>query len=677
MSIWDSKIEDAEEFRRSWCEHAKRVYERYEDERKSEQAMTQNIKKANFFYSNVNTLKESLYNSPPKPDVSRMHKGSYDDDVSRVAALIVARGLEYEVECAPNFEEAIESAILDRLVPGLGAVWVSFGEGEVIKVEHVYWEDFLYGPARKWSKVPWVGRRHHFTKEEFVERFGEPAMRLVQEANEKGRDTTLSPQVLTKDKICVYEIWDKKTKKVYFISKGLEKPLKEEEDPYGLQKFFPCPRPLIANVTTTKFLPVTDYHIAQDQYLQLDVLYARISLITDAIKVAGLYNGANKDISRMFQNGENILIPCDKWAMLAAQGGIQGQIDWYPVEKVASVLAALQAQFEAAKATLYEVTGMSDIIRGASNPYETKGAQEIKAQFASVRLNGYQRDVAKFVTGTMRIIAEMMCQLYSPEKLQQIVGQLPQPDAELAPQALEILKDDFQMKYKVNIQANSLTQADWALEKEQRMEVVQNLGQMIQNVVGVAESEPRLLTLMVQMIKFAISGFKGATELEGWIDSQLDQLLQEEVQRQQNPEPEEPSPEEQKMQMEMQMRQQEMGMKMQADQQSSQIKMAEMQAKMEMEQQKMAMEVQKMEMEIRHKQQMNAMDIQMKQLELELKAVTAEMEMRNKRETADMEMETAALNSAMDLENKEAQNQQKAKFAEEDAKRKAKQKGDK
>src|SRR5699024_6747452 len=107
-------------------------------------------------------------------------------DVSRVAALVMQRGLTYEINCAEAFEESIEAAILDRLVPGVGQVWMSFKaeedekgdpiEGtEQIMVESVYWEDFLYEPCRKWSKCGWVGRRIHLTKKEFEKAYGEEA----------------------------------------------------------------------------------------------------------------------------------------------------------------------------------------------------------------------------------------------------------------------------------------------------------------------------------------------------------------------------------------------------------------------------------------------------------------------------------------------------------------------
>ncbi len=661
-SSWDSKIEKAEKFLRDSHEHGRKVYQRYKDERKDRLG---DLKRVNLFYSNVNTIKESLFNSMPKLEVNRIQKGSYDDEAARVAAVITQRGLTYEINCADSFEESINCAILERLVPGIGQVWVSFKadkdedgnpiEGtESIKVDSVYWEDFLYEPCKRWSKCGWVGRRNHISKKEFIAAYGEAAFRKIGEA--WGKDSELVPKDINQDKICVYEIWDKRSKKVYHISKGLDKPLKEMDDPYQLRGFFPCPRPLIANVDTTAFLPVTDYHLAQDQYIQLDTLYARIDLIVEAIKVAGLYDAANTGIAKMLQGAENTLVPVDNWAMHAERGGARGMIDWYPVEQVVTVLQQLYAAFEATKAMLYEITGMSDIVRGASNQYETAAAQEIKAQFASVRLNGYQRDVSKFVRDTLRIMGEMFTQLYSPEKIQAIVGPLPQPDQQLLPQAYQVLQDDLLSKYKIDIQANSLTQADWALEKEQRMEVVQVLGQMIGQVQEPVTNVPEMAMLGVQLIKFSIAGFKAGVELEGWLDQQLESMMQEQEQERNNPTPPEPTAEEKKAQAEMQ--------KMQMD---AQLEQQKMQMEMQFKQAEMQMKQKMMQFEMQHKQQMAQLELQIKQLELGMKQQESQLKMQSKAQEAALDAEVAQTSAAMDLENKRMSHEQKLAQAAETA----------
>lgn len=679
---WHKRIKKSQKFLEHAKEHGRKVYARYKDTRDDSSALRQ---KANFFFSNVNTIKESLFNSLPKPDVSRIQRGDFEDNVSRVAADLVRRILAYEIECAPAFREAIELAILDRLVPGLGTVWISFhaempeghderqeandpGEmdegpmeplpgSEQVQIEHVYWEDFLYEPCKKWSKCGWVARVLHLTKDEVQEAYGEEILQQLTSSVKDSDDVLVQKEILA-DTFCVYEVWDKRTKMVYHVAEGIEEPLKKLPDPYQLKGFFPCPRPLIANVDSTGFLPVTDYHVAQDQYNQLDVLYGRIQLIVEAIKVAGLYDSSNSNIPRMLQGAENQLIPVDQWAMHAERGGNQGQIDWFPVEVVAQVLQHLYAAFEATKAMLYEITGMSDIVRGASNQYETAKAQQIKAQFASVRLNGFQRDVATFVRDILRIMAELATQLYGDQKVMAIVGDLPQQDQQYLPQAAAVLRDDVLSKYKVNIQTNSLTEADWAMEKQERMEVVQVVGQMIGQVLQGAQQAPEIVPLGVHLIKFAIAGFRAGTELESYIDSQLDSMAQQAQQAKDNPQPPEPSPEEKKAQAEMQKMQMEMQMKQQ-----------EAQSKQQLEEQKMQLQIEQMKMEMQFKQQMAQIDLQIKQQELAMKGQEQTMNLQAKQQDHELNAAVKQQEAAMGLEQKqqafEQQSEQKdASFAQ-------------
>jgi hypothetical protein len=624
MSVWDKRIAKAERFFQKAKEHGRKVYTRYQDKREDEVIGLQRV---NIFYANVNTIKESLFNSLPKPDVSRLHKGDYEDDVARVAALILQRALTYEVHCAKSFEGAIKYAILDRLVPGIGQCWVRFEKPkdgpEEIFVDVLYWEDFIYGPARSWEAVPWVGRRHEFTGEEVIERYGKEAL---SQASSIKDDNNITPKEITEGKFVVYEIWEKKSRKVFHVIVGAAKPIKTVDDPYKLPDFFPCPRPLVANLTTSAFLPVTDYHLAQDQYNELDVLYARMSLISRAVKVAGCYDAASAEIGSMLEGQENKLIPVDNWAMFAERGGANGMIDWYPVEQVVTVFQALAGQYEMVKATLYEVTGMSDIMRGASNQYETASAQEIKAQFASVRMNGYQRDVSEFVRDIMRIISSIMCNLYSDEKFQAICGSFNEADQKLLQPAMQVLRSPLMTQYKVDVEPDSLTQSDWALEKGQRMELTGYISQFLTSAVPAVENAPELGPLLFAMIKFSVAGFKGAAEIEGIIDQQLAAL----VAKAQNPEPPKPTPEEQKMQLEQQkmqmqsqLEQQKMQMQMQLEQQKGQmeagLRTQESQQRMELEQQQAFADLAVKRQELANQQEMFAMEMTMKRQEMEYK----------------------------------------------------------
>ena len=662
---WSAKLTKAEKFLSEAHAHGGRVYARYKDDR-GDSALSR-APRANLFYSGVQTLKESLFNSLPKADVSRINRDA-DDDIARVAGLIMQRGLNYEVQCADDFKGSVRSAILDRLVPGIGTVWVRFEmetteEGspmagsEAIFIDSVYWEDFLYQPSRTWKDVTWVARKLPLTKKEIVARWGEDAMDQVESEKNK---TSLTPKEITDGKYIVYEIWDKSERKVIWTTKGGEKCLEEKDDPYGLKDFFPCPPPLIANTTTTAYLPVTDYHQSQDQYNQLDILYARIAILISAIKVAGCYNGAEVAIGRMFESAENTLIPVDNWAMFTEAGGTAGGIQWYPVEQVASVLQMLQQQYEHIKAVLFEVSGLSDIQRGVTNQYETAEAQKIKAQFASGRMSGYQRDVSEFVSAILNIMGEMVVQLYSDEKLQQIVGRLSDPDMMLVPKAIELLRNDELSSYRIVVQADSLVQADWALEKTQRMELMGYVSQFLQSAVPAMQTNPDLGQILLTMFKFTLMGYRGASEIEGVLDAELERLGKQ-AQAPKPPPP--PSPEEIAAQQEQAKMQAEMQLKQQEAEQKFMLEQQQLVGRMELEkvqaEQDAAIAKQKAELEAELAGQKLAMD-----------AALENQRMEFAREKHEQDMAFAEQKFAMEMMMKERDAANKAE-ADEDAKEKA------
>lgn len=592
---WPKRIDAWKKFSEKFHERGQKIEARYEDERDANN-MTVGInlndiggKRVNMFYSNTTVIKESLYNSLPKPDISRLHKGDWDNEHARVAATIMERGLTYEINCAHDFDAAVKSAILDRLVPGLGMAWVNFvspenGKPEHLTVDIVYWRDFIYEPKRCWEQVGWAGRKIEYPQETAKARWGDklPAPELAPTAK-----ISTVEQAMKADTVCILQIWDKRSKTVIHMTEdGIV--LDEAPDPYRLSGFWPFPKPLIASPPTRYFLPLPDYYMAQDQYIEMDILYARINLIIEAIKVAGVYDASNPSLARMLGGTENKLVPVDNWAMFAEKGGVKGSIDWFPVETISQVLAHLTNTYSFIKTQLFEVTGMADIVRGSTNQYETAAAQQIKAQFASIRMNGFQRDVAAFVRDLVRVMGELMCQLYSDEKLSQVCGQLPEADQEFVPGALEILRNDFALHYNINIQTDSLTQADWGLEQQQRLAYVQSLAQFLTSAVPAAEANPALMPLLVQMIKFASVGFKGSTELEGTLDKILNQLAMTPPEDQQ-----EESPEDKKARLDAQRADQDMQFK----EREHQMKLEGMQA------------------ESQHKQRMHEMDLQYKAAE--------------------------------------------------------------
>jgi len=683
QQFWQTQLIAAEKEMQRFHKRGNQIVGRYLDERGVTDVgrVSESSRRFNLFHSNVNIMKAALYSKLPKPEVVRRFKDP-DDDVARVAAKILERNLEYELQESDSYDEVFKAVILDRLIPGMGTVWQRYEavtgvaevqagsqvttvetiESEGTPLDYVYWEDILWSPARVWKEVWWVARKVYLSRDEGVRRFGdefkEVPLDKIGARNMDARSSAGNPlgpknQVLKKG--CVYEIWDRKSKKVIWLAKGLKKPLDEKNDFLKLPEFFPMPKPLFASTTTTNMIPNADYLLCQDQYEELDVINTRISYLIQACKVVGVYDKKADGVQRMLQQAsENQLIPVDQWAAFSEKGGLKGVVDWLPVDHVASVIQQLNQARDTIKQQIYELTGLADIIRGASAASETAAAQKIKAQYASVRLTAHQDEVAYFFSRVFCIKAYLMCTFYQPERLLRQAGTFPQEDQQLLEPAIKLLKDEFNAKFRILVTADTFTDVDWQREKEERMEFLTGASQFIEKAAMAAEKAPETAPMMFGLLKFAVAGFRASRDVEGIIDQGAAAAMAA-LQKKQA-QPPQPDPEAQKVQAEMQQSEQIHQMKTQQADQKHQQDMAKIQA------------------DLAASNAMNSAKVEMLQQEMEFAREKHQLEMAALREkyavkaegdviNAQTKMATNAMEHQQDMAHSEEQHQQQLEFA--------------
>jgi hypothetical protein len=534
---------------KSWVERGKKIVRRYRDERELAELGSSRF---NILWSNTETILPAVFSRTPKAEVARRNKDA--DPIARTAARILERALQYEIDEYPDYEDGLKGALLDRLLPGQGTVWLRFEQygddapsvdsaeqadnadvqaGEVYEnpipepapaaqvkerscVDYVYWEDFRYGESRSWADVPWVARREYLTRDEGVKRFGPgfkkvPLTKEPLGVDEGMRNKGYADQI---KKAAVWEIWDRPSKQVIWVAEGFDSILDEKDDIFGLECFFPCPKPLFATQTTDQIIPVPDYVMYQDQATEIDLLTTRINGLTQSLKLNGAYDAANRELANILSAGDNTLVPVENWANLSEKGGVGGVISWVPLKEV---VAALQAAWEAreqAKQVVYEITGISDIIRGATEAIETARAQDIKRQFGSLRLITRQRDFTRFASEILRIKAQLMMDVYSPETLIAMSGIMDTEDGQYAQQALLMMQAEPLREYKITVAADSLVAMDEEQEKSQRMEFIQAIGSYIQNAMAAAQQMPEIAPLAMSLMMFAVRAFPAAKPVE-------------------------------------------------------------------------------------------------------------------------------------------------------------------
>jgi len=585
-TYWKDQMKLSAKETRKFHERGRKTVRRYLDER---QANDEFSRKYNLFWANTGVLRAALYANPPKPTVKR-EWDDYNDDVGRVAAEILERLLKLGLQRPRgDMDVAFGYATEDRLVPGLGQVWLRYDvqtqtqsvDGTPVEYEqitdeeaitdYVHWEDFAWAPCRVWEECRWVARRAHMTKEQCVKRFGEKACEMLNfsdkfaNVDRVGSEET-APKRRPEATVDVWEIWNKPNKMVYWMSEvDTDRLLDEKEDPLGLEGFFPCPKPLTGTNSTSNMTPRPDYYMAKDQYEEIDIVNTRINWLIKACKAAGVYDKNADGIQRLFQQGsENTLIPVDNWAMFAERGGVQGQIDWISIEQIATVIAQLTDYRAQLVQQLYELTGISDIMRGNTNARETLGAQQLKAQYGSVRLQYLQGALAEFVQEAMRIKADIISKHFQPETMirKSLIEMIPPVDHPLIPQAIQMIKDTPVAMYHLEVEADTMSIPDYAVERASRMEYVTAMGQLVSQTWQAIQAAPEMAPLVLQTLQWTAAGFRNGRMLEGVLDQAVNQAMKK-IQEQAN-QPPQPDPEVIEAQADAQKLQQETQGKVQA-----------------------------------------------------------------------------------------------------------------
>jgi hypothetical protein len=302
---------------------------------------------------------------------------------------------------------------------------------EETKLDYVYWEDYGHTWARVDDEVRGKWRRVYMDREELEERFlkSEENPDGLTEAEIAAIPLDWAPKSLNDTKIpvsrkkaIVYEIWDKRRRNILWMVKNYPKLLDKRRDMLGLKDFFPCPRALAANLTNEDMLPTPNYTFYQDQANEIDELSTRIVAIEKALKVAGVRDASAEGLDRLLAEGvENALIPIKGWSAMKEKGGLAGSFELLPLEQIANALSSIREMRQELIEDVYQLTGISDIVRGMSDPTETATAQQLKGQFSMVRIEDAQAEVQRFCRDEVVIIGQIVAG-YDIETLKAISG---------------------------------------------------------------------------------------------------------------------------------------------------------------------------------------------------------------------------------------------------------------
>jgi len=458
---------------------------------------------------------------------------------------------------------------------------------EKVRVRHWPWTRVMFSATNTWDENRWTGFETPMTKSKVEKRFGEEiadamsypinglkGMDATQQAEMAGwnpdedKETSNTPSVSANDQCIVYEIWCKESRKVIWWSPHYrDDVLDSVDDPLGLEGFFNCPKPLLAVTKSGMLTPRPDIAFYRARAEEIDIATTKMHSILNAISLSGAYPGKMvEEMKGLIDGKKNRLIPIEEWTGFLEKGGAQGIIQWLPIDEFVKVATALNAMREQAKQQLYEISGISDIVRGSSNPNETLGAQQIKGNYANLRLRDKQSKVQVFARDTIQIMVEVGVEHFSTKTIADIVNlDLPWTDAELeqanaaiqsaeqmhaqaaamaqqtgqpAPPKPEFpffeqtswervhatLRDDMARKFALMIETDGTILADQEEDKKQRVEFLQAFTAMAENLLPMAQSGIVEMKIIKELLLFAVRGFPKSRTLEGMLATLPDQI---------------------------------------------------------------------------------------------------------------------------------------------------------
>lgn len=627
----------------------------------------------NILHSNIQATVPAVYNSTPVPDVRRRYQDN--DPVGKEVADLIERCLSYSVD-AYDFDSVVLDAVQDNELVGRGVTRIRYlpylSDDETRKVyeeakcEHVQWKNFRHGPGRSWSEVPWVAFELFLSREELIKLAGDKGRSInldctadgVQEKN----DGTNVREIFKRAK--VWEIWDRESRQVIFIAESEKAaPIRVEPDPLGLSGFFPIPRPLYAIDTSDTLVPICSYDIYRDQAEELEKVSSRIMSLVDALKARGVYDGRLTEMARVTDADDNELVAVENAMNYADKGGLDAAIAWWPIETISKVLEKLYVQRDQIKQAIYEITGIADILRGQTDPNETLGAQQIKQQWGSLRIQRKQMDVQRYARDLFRLKAEiisskfdwqtimLMTGLEYPAMLQkqqaqqqaQMTGQ-PLPEEMQRPSREEIervLRDDVMRAFRIDVESDSTIRADMTRNQTMMTQFLEGTAQYMQAIGPAVEQGFFPPDIAVEIYSAFARNFRLGKQAEDALDRLADQAKKT-AQQPPKPDPKAEAEkiklqgEQQKLAAEMEFKREEHGLKLQEKQADMQIKAQEL----ELKRQEMALKREEMEMKLAMTREQMALDAQAAQQKYAIDAEAMEHKAALNERTAALQAES-------------------------------------
>lgn len=557
-------------------------------------------------HSNIEVLKPLIYSDTPQPVVRRRWRGDGKTDETDLMAAEAGQRLAVYMLDTEDFDDAMKATRDDWLIAGRGQTRVIYKPATDRSLERVCprntaWPRFLIAPASSWDTAPWIAFEIPMTRTKITKRFGpEVAAQfsfntpgLVDKAygitdDDRGQnagfaqanDETGTPVASPFDTAMVWEIWNREEGEIIWWSPSFKGDvLDESEDFLGLEKFFPCPKPLIATTKTESLNPRPDIRYYQRRAKEIEKATKKLESLLDVISVSALVPaGPIADELKKLLSGQNHIIPIKDWLSLMEKGGMTGLVQWLPLQAIVTAAQALIQIREQNRQSMFEASGVSDIMRAQGDPNETATAQQIKGRYAGLRLSDRQRTFANHALDVLRLMIEVAVEHFDTATIAEICGldmpltemdraaiiaqidqaeaifaqqmQLHQAASAAAQQAQQQgqqpmidpgappkkpdlperpktswelvhgkLRSDISRKITISIETQSTILADEQADKESRIEFISAFSTFVKELLPLVGTGQFDLKTVKELLLFGVRGFPKSRTLETMIAS--------------------------------------------------------------------------------------------------------------------------------------------------------------
>jgi hypothetical protein len=579
---WLNLLLESEDAFEDWNNHCDKIDQQYASlKRLSNMARD---KEFQMFWANCEVLKPSIYAKPPVPVVTPKFKDRRP--VYQAASEVMERCVVVAFDLT-RINDLMLLVRDDVSMNSRGVAWCRYESGkdsgvydhEKVCIDFKDRRDFLHSISRNWREVSWVAAASYMTRGEARKRFRKHSGDAYQEAEYKvDKEAAEVGGADNRERAKFWEIWHKGSKRVLWVSHGCEDILDEDDPHLELQNFFPCPPPAYGTVQRRSLIPVPDVMQYRDQLDEINLLTGRIHALSDAIEAKGFYPAGGAELAEAIEmavkthSASRMLIPISNWA---AFGGTKDVIIWLPIDMIATTITALVALRKQVIEDIYQIMGLSDIMRGATDPNETLGAQQLKTQYGSTRIRDKQQEIVRLARDLVEITSEIITEKFDPvtiiemsqtqlptkemqqqkmQSLQQAMAQgqqllqqaqqqdpaqaeqiqqgLQQGQAKLQKlgeeptidQVLKFLGDNRAKSFVLDIETDSTIMADENSEKQRRTEFIGVLGQLLPQLSTMIQNEPKTAPFCGEILKFATAPFRSGRSLDGAIDELIEQM---------------------------------------------------------------------------------------------------------------------------------------------------------